>query len=111
MMAHHWQQTCSCRFHLVLLDDGGDLGALFGRKYSATKLNICGLSKGDIHENPTTIIHHGGGIAAGCWRRFGAREERRGTRACSGGTAERPGRKGSPGREARRAEGRYEKGP
>ena len=30
-----------------------------------TKLNICGLSKGDIHEKPTTIIHHGGGIAAG----------------------------------------------
>jgi hypothetical protein len=66
------------------------------------KTKYCGLSKEDIHENPATIIHHSGRIAAWCWRRFGARhEERRGARAHSGGTAECPGGKGGAGLEIR----------
>src|SRR6188474_1695505 len=73
-----------------------------GRCEKLTPTKYCGLSKGDIHEKPATIIHHGGDIAAWCWRRFGARhEERRGARARSGGTAECPGGKGGAGLEIR----------
>jgi hypothetical protein len=32
--------------------------------HTSRKLDNCGVSTGDIHENPTTIIHHGGDIAA-----------------------------------------------
>jgi hypothetical protein len=32
--------------------------------HTSTKLDNCGVSTGDIHENPTTNIHHGGDIAA-----------------------------------------------
>src|SRR5512146_319819 len=68
-----------------------------GRREKLTPTKYCGLSKGDIHEKPATIIHHGGDIAAWCWRRFGARhEERRGARARSGGTTECPGGKVAP---------------
>jgi hypothetical protein len=43
--------------------------------HTSTKLNNCGVSTGDIHENSTTNIHHGGDIATGCRRCFGARNE------------------------------------
>jgi hypothetical protein len=59
--------------------------------------NICGLSKGDIHEKPATIIHHGGDIAAWCWRRFGARhEERRGARRAPAAQQNAPAEKVAP---------------
>lgn len=32
--------------------------------HTSTKLDNCGVSTGDIHENPTANIHHGGDIAA-----------------------------------------------
>src|SRR4029079_14875821 len=73
-----------------------------GRYEKLTPTNICGLSKGDIHEKPATMIHHGGGIAAWCWRRFGARhEERRGARPRSGGTQKPPAGEGGARLEIR----------
>src|ERR1700676_1638897 len=69
--------------------------------YTSTKSNNCGVSRGDIHENSTTNIHHGSDIAAGCWRCLGTGHEDRSDARRSGGTAECPGGDNGAGREIR----------
>jgi hypothetical protein len=46
------------------------------KKFAGLSRQICGLSRGDMHEKSATAIHYGGGIiAARCRRRLGARDE------------------------------------